>query len=202
LETAFGQQLDLQQAEDEETYWQLVQTKSSPFFSAAFYIGALVGGASEETACQFEELGRLYGEMIQIHDDLNDVMTTPADPDWLQGRSPLPILFAQVVAHPERERFVELRQIAAEPAALAEAQAILIRCGAVSYCVDQLIRRYHAAQGVLGGIRLVQDQELANLFESLVEPIWKLLEEVGVTNLDTMLTPQTNAPALNLLNRN
>lgn len=40
----------------------------------------------------------LYGEMI--HDNLNDTMVVPANPDWLQGRKPLPILFAQTVEHP------------------------------------------------------------------------------------------------------
>ena len=50
LMTALGQSLDVQCPADEEAYWHIVQTKSSPFFGAALYIGALLGGASVETA--------------------------------------------------------------------------------------------------------------------------------------------------------
>ena len=83
-----------------------------------------------------QKLGGIYGEMIQIHDDMHDAMETPANPDWVQGRSPLPILFASLVSHPEQKRFLALVQNITEPAALQEAQDILIRWGAISYCAD------------------------------------------------------------------
>lgn len=70
--------------------------------------------------------------MIQIQDDLNDAIAVPANPDWALGRSSLPILFAQTVDYPERGRFLQLRcalQAAPDAEALAEAQAILVRCG-------------------------------------------------------------------------
>ncbi len=53
-----------------------------------------MGGATETTATRLGEVGALYGEMIQLSDDLNDVMEYPANVDWLQGRYPLPILRA------------------------------------------------------------------------------------------------------------
>jgi geranylgeranyl pyrophosphate synthase len=106
LSTAFGQFLDVQAPADESDYWQVTKTKSSPFFGAALQVGALAGGGTLETAEQLKKLGCLYGEMIQIHDDMHDSMETPANPDWIQGRSPLPILFASQVKHPEQERFV------------------------------------------------------------------------------------------------
>ena len=65
--------------------------------------------------------------MVQIHDDLNDSLAVPANPDWTLGRAPLPILFAQVVNHPDRTRFHELRGVIAEPAALALANACSLR---------------------------------------------------------------------------
>jgi geranylgeranyl diphosphate synthase type II len=82
LTTAFGQHKDVQGPKDEEDYWRMVATKSSPFFGSVLYVGALMGGATREDALQIERFGNLYGEMIQIHDDLNDAMAVPANPDW------------------------------------------------------------------------------------------------------------------------
>ena len=132
LSTAFGQFLDVQEPADESAYWRIVQTKSSPFFGTALQVGALSGGGTVETAERLKNLGCLYGEMIQIHDDIHDSMETSANPDWIQGRFSLPILFASLVNHPEQARFLELSQHITESGALQEAQGILIRCGAIS----------------------------------------------------------------------
>ena len=180
LMTALGQFLDVQCPDDEESYWRMVRTKSSPFFGTALHIGALLGGASVETAKGLKELGNLYGEMIQIHDDLNDTMALPANPDWLQGRSPLPILFAQTVDYPDRSRFLELRGKATDESALCEAQEILIRCGAVSYCVDQLLRRYEIARKALQSVELAHPESIETLLEEVVAPVWKLFDSLEV----------------------
>jgi geranylgeranyl pyrophosphate synthase len=144
--TAFGQDLDIQNPADEKSYWKVVKNKSAPFYGCALHLGALFGEATQTAADGLKRLGELYGEMIQIHDDLNDTMAVPAISDWLQGRKPLPILFAQSVSHPQRARFKELNQNISAENALQEAQDILIRCGAVSYCVDQLLRWHQAVQ--------------------------------------------------------
>ena len=178
--TALGQHWDVQNPADEAAYWQMVQTKSSPFFGAALYAGARLGGTPNKVARKIEEFGKLYGEMIQIHDDLNDVMATPAGPDWVQGRSPLPILFAEIVNHPDQQRFQELRPAVSNPDALAEAQTILICCGAVSYCVDQIIGRYKQAQALLSTLSIAHPEKLASLLEPLIEPVQALFAEVGL----------------------
>jgi len=192
LTTASGQHMDIQKLQDEASYWELVRSKSSPFFGAALRIGALFGGADPEIVARIEKFGRLYGEMIQIHDDLNDAMDTPANPDWVQGRSPLPILFAQVVDHPDRERFIALRKAIPDPDALAEAQTILIRCGAISYCIDQLLRRVQAAQEILASTSLARpatESRLAGLLADIVEPVKKLFAEIGLEQPETLLQP-------------
>lgn len=141
LSVGYGQYLDVQNPADEDAYWHMVQMKSGSFFRTAWELGALFGGAPIEVVRAIGELGGIYGEMIQIHDDMNDCLAAPASPDWSQGRFPLPILFAQTVEHPQRDRFLELRQRIAAAEALCEAQDILIKSGAISYCVDQLLRR-------------------------------------------------------------
>ncbi len=175
LSTAFGQFLDVQASSDEDVYWQVAQAKSSPFFGAALQVGTLAGGASLETAEKMYHLGCVYGEMIQIHDDLHDVMETPASPDWVEKRKPLPILFAELVNHPRQARFVELTQRITEPDALLEAQEILIQCGAVSYCMDQTLKRYQAAQAILDDLTLANREPIMSLVESVFTPVRTLL---------------------------
>jgi len=179
LMTALGQQLDAQNPADEATYWKVVQTKSSPFYGAAFHIGALLGGASLELAEKLKRLGDLYGEMIQVYDDLHDTMAVPANPDWTMGRSPLPILFAQNVEHPDRARFLELRRAVPDPEALTEAQTILIRCGAISYGVHHVLRRYDRAQALLREIPLSRPAKLDALLEAQVKPVRELFASLG-----------------------
>ncbi|MBM2851139.1 MAG: hypothetical protein HW418_4081, partial [Anaerolineales bacterium] len=186
LTTALGQYWDTLNPADEEGYWRLVQTKSSPFFGAALHVGALFGGAPPEVAEQLRQIGMLYGEMIQIHDDLSDALAVPANPDWTLGRSPLPILFAQVVDHPDRARFLELRQAIPDAEALAEAQSILIRCGAVSYGVHQLLTRYQSAAAMLRAMSLLQPAGLQVLLDDVVAPVQKLFAELGV---EAIITP-------------
>ena len=178
-QTAYGQYLDANSPQTEEGYWEIVRTKSSPFYSLTLEIGGLCAGGTLLEAEKLKHTGELYGEMIQIHDDLRDVMDTPANPDWLQERYPLPILFATLVKHPDRERFIELRARITEEEALKEAQTILIRCGALSYCMEQLVKRYEKS------IKLVEESGFANprvleeLFFNLVEPLVKMLDEIG-----------------------
>jgi geranylgeranyl pyrophosphate synthase len=172
---AFGQYLDTQNSETEKAYWEVVQTKSAPFFSAVLELGALFGGSPMEVAHKIGNIGCLYGEMIQIHDDLNDCMIEPAGPDWVKGRGSLPILFTQTVDHPERLRFIELRKNISALEALREAQSILIRSGSISYSFHQLLSRYEAAQTILTSIDLADPQPLKKVLYDLISPVQKFL---------------------------
>lgn len=185
--TALGQFLDAGNPATEEDYWKVVRTKSCPFYSSGLYVGALLGGASVEVAKQIKQFGNIYGEIIQIHDDLNDTMEKPAGPDWTSGRYPLPILFAHVVEHPERARFAALREEIPDPEALEEAQKILVRCGAVSYCVDQLLRRYRAAKAHLASIPLAEQKGMDLLLEEVIDPVRELMHGLGPSAPDELL---------------
>ena len=180
LTTAHGQELDVHNPADEASYWRVVENKSAPFYGFALHLGSLLAEADPADAKNLEDLGRIYGEMIQIHDDLNDTMAFPPNPDWLQKRKPLPILFALTVDHPYRARFLELYENITTGNALQEAQEILIRCGAVSYCVDQLIRRHQKVQGLLKKTPLVDKGAVDSLIEGVIAPVWKLFETLGV----------------------
>lgn len=178
LSTAFGQFLDVQKSMDETLYWKTAQAKSSPFFGTALQVGALSGGGTIEVAGQLKKLGYLYGEMIQIHDDMHDSMEISPNPDWIQGHFSLPILFASLVKHPEQDRFLELNQHITETGALQEAQEILIRCGAISYCADQLIQKHQSAKEILYNIPLTDHTPVDSLLDEIIAPINGLLESV------------------------
>lgn len=193
LTTAHGQELDVQNPADEASYWRVVENKSAPFYGCAIQLGALLAEAGEDVTQNLERLGRLYGEMIQLHDDLNDTMASPANPDWLQKRKPLPILFALTVEHPDQARFTELYEDVSVGNALQEAQEVLIRCGAVSYCVDQLIRRHQIAREILNKTPLANQEIIDSLIEGVIAPVWKLFESLGLS--PHVLSTATSAPS-------
>jgi geranylgeranyl pyrophosphate synthase len=178
LTTTLGQYWDSQSPTDEDGYWRVVRTKSSPFFGTALQLGALLGGGSIQVANQLKELGALYGEMIQIHDDMNDSMLVPANADWIQQRFSLPILFARSVEHPARARFLELCLEISDPQALSDAQDILIQSGAVSYCVGQLLHKHQAMQALLNATPLYARNDMDALSQEVIEPVWKLFQEM------------------------
>ena len=188
LGTAAGQYIDTQHLEGEESYWRIVRAKSTPFYGAALYVGAMLGaGDSEESDDTFAsaleaandlyKLGALFGEMIQIHDDLVDTFQIPASPDWTQGRLSLPILYARTADHEERERFLELLAQVNDTEALQEAQSILIRSGAVSYCAYQLVRRHRLARTLLQELSLADLEPMMNLWKAQLQPLIRLLSD-------------------------
>lgn len=178
LQTTLGQYLDTQNACDEASYWHVTRTKSSPYFATSLFVGAMVAGAPEAHVAKLAEIGAIYGEMVQLNDDLNDVLAVPANPDWYQGRYPLPILYATLVPHPERERFIALRKHTASPDALAEAQEILIRSGAISYGIDQLLQRGERIRALLEEAELAQPAIIEEMLEGMTQPVDALLTQV------------------------
>jgi geranylgeranyl pyrophosphate synthase len=177
--TAAGQNMDVMNLQTEEGYWAVTRAKSSPYFETALYVGALFGGATPEIAEQVKGFGTLYGDIMQIHDDLNDSLAVPANVDWLAGRSPLPLLFAQIVDHPQRDRFAELRSRVEDPIALEEAQGILVSCGAISYCVDVLMKRHEQATELVNNIELENPSALIGLLDEAIAPVKHLFAKMG-----------------------
>ncbi len=176
VETAYGQYLDNRNPDNEESYWRAARAKSCPFFGLAFYLGAVAAGASVEKAEATIKLGRLYGEMIQIHDDLNDSLSISVGSDWIQRKNTLPILFAHVVNHPEHQKFLALSENITGLDQVREAQEILLHCGAVSYCIDEIVQRHKIGKLAIAGLNLPNSQPLDQVFDEIIEPVWKLLE--------------------------
>jgi geranylgeranyl pyrophosphate synthase len=186
LGTAYGQHLDVQNLEGEENYWRTLLAKSGPFYGSGMEMGALAGGATAQTASELGEFGTLNGEIIQIYDDLTDALQTPANPDWLEKRPNLAILFALNADHPLRGRFVELRDRSAETQALAEAQKILMQSGALSYCAYHVVRRIQAARNMLEHMTLADRSPLLGILSPQTQPIVTLLKKAGAPIADEL----------------
>jgi hypothetical protein len=90
--------------------------------------------------------------------------------------------FALTVEHPDRVIFLKLYQNISSENALQEAQEILIKCGAVSYCVDQLLRRHQTAQDILNKTPLPNKGTVAFLIEAVIAPVWKLFKTLGISS--------------------
>ena len=180
LLTAAGQFLDVQNLEGEEEYWKVVLAKSTPFYGAALEIGAILGGGNRQASGRLYELGALIGEIIQIEDDLEDSLQTPVNADWLQSRNNLLILYASSAEHKEREHFLELLNHIENPDTLHEAQSILIRCGAVSYCAYLLANRYRQARLILDDSGLSDPQPLIEIMDEYADSLISMLGMGGV----------------------
>lgn len=179
--TAYGQDLDVQNQHSEESYWAVARAKSSPYFASGLELGALYGGADLALSQQLRQFGAVFGEIMQIHDDLNDCLAEPANVDWLQGRAPLPLLFAELVPHPQRERFLVLRDQVSDPAALHEAQSILVSSGAISYCINELLSRQQALLALLGEMALANPRPLQQILEHAIAPVEHLFASLQPT---------------------
>ncbi len=179
LDTAVGQNMDVEEIEEEPDYWRAVVHKTPPLFGGALFIGAVLGGADLELARSLEELGVAIGKIVQVSDDLRDALQQPAAPDWRSGSNNLPILYAMTADYAERPRFIELRAQVGRPEALAAAQDILVTSGAVSYCVYHIVDSYHEAGRRLGEMALHSRRPLVELLEQHIEPTRTLLAHIG-----------------------
>jgi geranylgeranyl pyrophosphate synthase len=182
LATCYGQHLDARELGSEEEYWRVVESKTPPLFGEALRMGALLGGAPDETADRLARLGRLLGRFIQVSDDLKDVLESPARADWQRRSNSLPLLYAMTAAHPEREDFLRLSLRVEDPEALAAAQRILFRSGAVSYCTLKLVELSRELQCLFARIPLRDPEPIEQFIEVHMRPLHRLLEKVGVEN--------------------
>jgi geranylgeranyl pyrophosphate synthase len=131
-------------------------------------------------ADRLRQLGVLMGEIVQLYDDLMDVFQAAALPDWKRKWNNLAILYALTADHAERDRFRALLDRIDDPTALEEAQAILVRSGAVSYCAYHLVQRQQAARELLKQIPLADTESLTDVFIHQVEPLVHLFQTLGV----------------------
>ncbi len=187
LATADGQRLDAVDITTEQQYWTATLAKTPPLFGGALELGALLAGAETAVCQQLAAFGEPIGKLIQLNDDLRDAMEVPASPDWQNRGSNLAILYGSLAEHPDQQRFIDLiQQVADHEKALEEAQEILVRSGALSYCTFHMIETYRQARQDLGKAGFSSNKALLELLEELVKPLHGLLGFVGVENTEEL----------------
>ncbi len=99
----------------EQTYLEMIALKTAGVCRAAAWIGAHLGGASEEHAAALGEYGMDLGIAFQLVDDILSYEGTivhtgkPVHSDMANGRVTLPIIYALQAADPAvRDRIVEI----------------------------------------------------------------------------------------------
>lgn len=180
LATCYGQGLDAKELAGEEEYWRVVENKTPPLFGEAMRMGALLGGATTETAEQLARVGRALGLFVQVNDDMADAMAVPARADWQRRHNNLLLLYGLTAGHAERDEFATLSARADDPEALDAAQKILLRSGALSFCTLKLIEISREIQEMLGGLNLTNPAPLDRIVEFHLKPLHRLLARAGV----------------------
>lgn len=167
--TAFGQHLDTAEALTEDAYWTAVKWKSVPFYEHAFILGRLLArhcGVSMDLQ-PIQSLGALFGEIVQVVDDMADMVAVPASGDW--GRSNnLLIIFGEMTD--VNGRFVELKTAVQQGADPGQAQQYLLDCGAVAYCEHVVKGKHEQAMEILAALRIM-DSPLHELLNSHVRAV-------------------------------
>lgn len=83
----------------EDVYYQVIRQKTAALFEACCAIGALSGGASEESVEKAKMFGRNLGIIFQIRDDIFDYYDSadigkPTGNDMAEGKLTLPVIYA------------------------------------------------------------------------------------------------------------
>jgi geranylgeranyl pyrophosphate synthase len=172
--------MDVENRGEEADYWKVVRAKSTPFYGTALEIGALLGGADHATTKALKEVGLLLGEIVQLHDDLFDVFAVPAKPDWKRPENNLLLLYALTGEYSEKSEFqVLIGEMRGEKDQLEDLQRLLIRSGAVSYCIYNLIERHRSAIERAMSLDLIDPEAIIDPIRHQTIPALKLLTEVG-----------------------
>jgi len=161
-----GQWLDMDFEKREKVskveYIEMVEKKTSVLYAAAAKIGALLGGASDETAEALSEYGRLIGIGFQMYDDVLD-MVTPQEvlgkvrgSDLMEGKHTLIIIDAF-------EKGVKLDIFGKGEATQEEtdeAVRTLTECGSIDYVKNLAISYINEGKAKLDALQDCPEKEL------------------------------------------
>lgn len=83
---------------NEASYFEVIEKKTASLLRASITIGAITGGASQQTISGFSRLGGILGICFQIRDDIFDYYKTdvgkPTGNDIREGKVTLPLIYA------------------------------------------------------------------------------------------------------------
>ncbi len=122
---------------NEERYFEIINKKTGQLMAAAVEIGAYAGGFSQDEVNALSGAGLALGYAFQIIDDIMDytadskISGKAAGNDYLDGKITLPLIYAlkrgtskdvkllkEILAKPDENRFMELRDLIEQSGAL------------------------------------------------------------------------------------
>jgi len=157
-----------------ESYFQMVEGKTSGLFGLVLGGAGRVYGASELVIDALRNLGRELGVLFQIQDDVLDLYGQKGrgrvGEDVAEGKRSVMVVHA--LAHLESRERLELKAIIDRPrnetteADIARATELFDVCGAKRFALDEINRRKEAA---LRAASTTGDRNLIELAEYLAE---------------------------------
>lgn len=149
------QQLAILQSDEigEAQYLDVISNKTASLFSACAYIGALLGGATEQQSRLLRDFGVAVGQCFQIRDDVFDYFDAevgkPTGNDMKEGKLTLPAIYA--VTQPGAEQWHEVAMRVRRGEASASEIASLVdytkQAGGIDYAMRRMDEiRSHALQ--------------------------------------------------------
>ncbi|WP_292465272.1 polyprenyl synthetase family protein [Methanolobus sp.] len=152
----------------EEEYLDMIEKKTGVLYAAACKIGAILGGASDETADTLYEFGRLIGIAFQIYDDVID-MITPEEvlgkvrgSDLMEGKKTLIAIHAL-------NNGVELDIFGKGEASIQEindAVRLLEDSGSINYARDLAVSYITKGKGLLD---ILEDSESKDILLAIAD---------------------------------
>ena len=181
IATSLGQNKDVSRMIiTESDYWEIIREKTPPLFNSALFTGALAGGADIDTAEEISKLGLVYGQMVQISDDISDVFKDNVTADWRSGnKNNLPLLYCFEADYPEKKEFIFLAEHIDMPGSLEKAQSIVIQSGALSYCLYHLLALHEKATQQISLMNIFNKNELTKIATMLIDPALSLMKSAG-----------------------
>jgi octaprenyl-diphosphate synthase len=143
----------------EEQYFDVIARKTAYLFSACCEIGALLGGADQETQARLRDYGMNLGVAFQLIDDLLDftgseeILGKPAGADLREGKVSLPLIFLLQRA-PEFRPLVQsiIGDAGYQTATRASLLEALEQTGALQLAFERAVEYATAARDALDGL--------------------------------------------------
>jgi octaprenyl-diphosphate synthase len=138
----------------EETYMDVIRSKTAVLFQGACQVGALIAGASRQSIQTLSEFGFHLGMAFQMADDLLDytqqtgALGKKAGADLREGKLTLPVIYALRLAEPADKAWMQalVRARTFSPSDFDRLLGGLQRYGGVDYTRDQAERQIQQAK--------------------------------------------------------
>lgn len=153
----------------EQSYLQVIRSKTAKLFEAAAEVGALIAGASEEQVAAAGEYGRCIGTAFQLIDDVLDYSGNAADigknvgDDLREGKPTLPLIYLMKHGSDEQRSLVRHCIEQGDATKFDQILQAITNSGALEYTRQAAIQAADAASTAIQGLpaNLYKDALLA-----------------------------------------